>query len=92
MHPASAVNAKKMPTVFPIGPHWFSLFSPFSRTGIHSISSGESYLEQIDNPSNEKIYENINGICSPVYNLATSSVAAVIVNLDVNSNVEFVSW
>ena len=49
------LNKKKIPTVFPIGPYWFSPFLPFGNTGIHSVFSGRSWLEQIDNPSQEKI-------------------------------------
>ena len=49
-------NQKKIAILFPVGPYWWSIFLPYSNTGIHSII-GNSRCEKIENPTQEQIDE-----------------------------------
>eukprot|EP00483_Globobulimina_turgida_P006580 UN06590 len=43
------LNQKKVPTVFPIGPYWYSPFLPRSDIGLHAIFSANIYSDCVQN-------------------------------------------
>eukprot|EP01084_Bolivina_argentea_P144289 253191_1 len=50
-------SQRKIPTVFPIGPYWYSPFLPRSDIGLHTVFSGNTYCigNKIENPTQEEI-------------------------------------
>mmetsp|Transcript_3926 Transcript_3926/g.6602 ORF Transcript_3926/g.6602 Transcript_3926/m.6602 type:complete len:373 (-) Transcript_3926:1730-2848(-) len=50
-------NKYKIPTVFPIGPHWYLPFLPFADTGLHIVWSANTRCQQIENPTKQQIDE-----------------------------------
>eukprot|EP01083_Nonionella_stella_P015089 42229_1 len=49
------LNDWKIPTVFPVGPYWSCPLLPYKNTGLHSILSGNSRYEHIENPTQKEI-------------------------------------
>ena len=51
------LNARDIPTVFPVGPHWFCPFLPYRDIGLHAVFGSNTRCDKVENPTEQQIDE-----------------------------------